>query len=464
MTSHPAPLRELAPDVPDALAAVIMRCLEKDAALRWPDARSLRDALVSTDESRDMPEALRQLDGAGSLLLAVGFVLSLPYYVQWLWLGQFEHQIPPAAVPLLFGPLLTAWILAPRYLQARRAGQPWKTIAWVMFLEPAWWRWWYPRRLRRPEDHHVWERLPARIRLGRLVTLAVFATAVMGAAVCLAFASPRFDAFKDYPHLSAVLLWPPVVNGVRPAPPIGIFACAFGWIVLGGLASALDFTLYRSLARFGLSEMDRKTILQGPLSRSSFWRKPVVAAILRPENAEVPPAPRTPAELAAGIATVAGGATGPEAPILDEAVSAARRLIASIEELDREIAQLGRDADPTERQRLHERLVALAEPLPDEPDERSRMRTLLQQQMRLMDALEARFSAAGERRGRRLEMLKALWLEVANLRAQAAGRGHGRGGTTDRLRALCARIAAAYETPTAEAGQDGGDDAPTRAR
>ena len=92
------------------------------------------------------------------------------------------------------------------------------------------------------------------------------------------------------------------------------------------------------------------------------------------------------------------------------------------------------------------------------------MRTLLQQQMRLMGALDARLSAAGERRGRRLEMLKALWLEVANLRAQAAGRGPGRGGTTDRLRALCARIAASYETPTADVGRDGGDDAPTRAR
>jgi hypothetical protein len=188
-----------------------------------------------------------------------------------------------------------------------------------------------------------------------------------------------------------------------------------------------------------------------------------VAAILRPENAEVRTAPRTPAELAAGIATVAAGASGPEAPILGEAAVAAQRLIASIGQLDREIAQLGRDADPRERQRLHERLLALAEPAPDEPDERSRMRALLQQQMKLMGALEARLSAAGERRSRRLEMLKELWLEVANLRAHAAGRVAGRGGTTDRLRALCDRIAAAYATPTAEVG-DGGDDAPTLAR
>ena len=462
MTRHPAPIRELAPDVPDALAAVIMRCLEKDPALRWPDARSLRDALVSTDESGDMPEALRPMDGAGNLVLVVALVLCVPYYVQWLWRGRFEHLIPPAAVPLLLGPLMVALILTPRAFQARRAGQGWKTIGGAMFLEPTWWRWWYPRALRRPEDHDIWERLPSRIRLGRLAALAGPMLGVLGIAILLAFISPRFDGFEAYPHLRAVMMWPPLVDGVRSIPPIGIVVCLMGWTVLGALAAAVDFAQYRALGRLGLSEMDRKTILQGALPRPSFWRKKVVAAILRPENGEVPPAPRTPAELAAGIATVAAGAAGPEAPILEEAVSAARRLIASIEELDREIAQLGRDADPAERQRLHERLVGLAAPVPDEPEERSRMRALLQQQIRLMAALDARLAAAGERRGRRLEMLKALWLEVANLRARAAGRGAG-GGTTDRVRALCARIAATYEAPTAPLDH-GGDDAPTLAR
>ena len=464
MTRHPAPLRELAPDVPDALAAVIMRCLEKDRALRWPDAHSLRDALASTDESGEMPEALRQLDGAGNLLLVIAFVLSVPYYVQWLWLGRFQNEIPPAAVPLVLGLLMVALLLAPRLLQARRAGQGWKTMAWAMFLEPTWWRCWYPRPLRRPEDHDVWARLPARIRVGRLAALSVPVAGVMGIALLLAFVSPRFEAFKAYPHIRAVMMWPPAVNGVRPIPPIGVLACPLGWIVLGLLVSVLDFVQYRALGRFGLSEMDRKTILHGALPRPSFWRKPVVAAILRPEEGEVPPAPRTPAELAAGIATVAGSASGLPAAIMGEAVSAARRLIASIEELDREIAQLGRDADPAERERLQERLVALAEPVPDEPDERRRMRALLQQQMRLMGALDARLSAAGERRGRRLEMLKALWLEVANLRAQAAGRAPGPGGTTDRVRDLCARIAAAHETSSTEVTRDGGDDAPTLAR
>ena len=463
MTRHPAPLREVAPDVPDALAAVIMRCLEKDPALRWPDARSLREALVSTDDSGEMPEALRQIAGVGNLLLVVGFVLAALYYVQWLWRGGIE-SIPPAPVPLLLGPLLAALILLIRILPARRAGHRWKTIGWAMFLEPLWWRWWYPRRLRRPEDHDVWERLPARIRLDRAISFAVPVAGVLGIALLLAFVSPRFDEFKAYPRLHAVMMWPPPVNGVRPIPPVGPIACVLGWAAMGALSGVLAVAHHRSLARLGVSEADREAILHGPLSRPSFWRKPVVAAILRPESAEAARAPRTPAELAAGIATVAAGASGLEAPILAEAVSAARRLIGSLEELDREIAQLARDASPAERERLDERLAALGAPAQDEPDERSRMRSLFQQQMQLMGALDARLSAAVERRGRRLEMLKALWLEVANLRAEAAGRAPGRGQTSERVRALCERIAAAHAAPTPEATRDGGDDAPTLAR
>jgi serine/threonine-protein kinase len=41
----PQPLVERAPHVPPALAAVVMRCLEKEPANRFPDMRALRDAL-----------------------------------------------------------------------------------------------------------------------------------------------------------------------------------------------------------------------------------------------------------------------------------------------------------------------------------------------------------------------------------------------------------------------------------
>ena len=42
----PRPVRESAPDVPADLEAVVLRCLEKSPADRYPDVRSLDDALA----------------------------------------------------------------------------------------------------------------------------------------------------------------------------------------------------------------------------------------------------------------------------------------------------------------------------------------------------------------------------------------------------------------------------------
>lgn len=46
MREPPAPLRQRRPEVPVELEAVILRCLEKDRAARWPDAASLAAALA----------------------------------------------------------------------------------------------------------------------------------------------------------------------------------------------------------------------------------------------------------------------------------------------------------------------------------------------------------------------------------------------------------------------------------
>lgn len=44
----PPPLRELSPEVPERVAQIVQRCLEKDPDRRFPDAESLRRALVTT--------------------------------------------------------------------------------------------------------------------------------------------------------------------------------------------------------------------------------------------------------------------------------------------------------------------------------------------------------------------------------------------------------------------------------
>lgn len=46
LTAEPAPLGELAPELPGDLAAAVMRCLAREREARWPDARGLRDAVA----------------------------------------------------------------------------------------------------------------------------------------------------------------------------------------------------------------------------------------------------------------------------------------------------------------------------------------------------------------------------------------------------------------------------------
>src|SRR5439155_16520684 len=59
LTQEPQPLRVVAPNVDGDLAATINRCLQRDPAQRWPDARSLREALVpADDESDDSPSVI----------------------------------------------------------------------------------------------------------------------------------------------------------------------------------------------------------------------------------------------------------------------------------------------------------------------------------------------------------------------------------------------------------------------
>ena len=53
LTEEPVPLRQLLPDMPPELAAIVERALKKDAADRFPDARSLRAAIAQVHREVD---------------------------------------------------------------------------------------------------------------------------------------------------------------------------------------------------------------------------------------------------------------------------------------------------------------------------------------------------------------------------------------------------------------------------
>jgi predicted Ser/Thr protein kinase len=289
MTKDPPPLKTVAPDVPDALAVVIMRCLAKDKEDRWPDGRSLREALAAAAEAEELPEPLQAVDGVGLIILAVGLVLGVIEYLEWLDGGP-TGPLGGASVPLALAyPAVAALAFLYKAMPARRAGFGWKSITRAAFLEPRWWRWWYPRRLRRPEDRNVWDRLPARIKLDRVLYLAAPVAAVVGILFSRAVLSPRLHGLTDYPLLRAAFFWPPVVEGVRPMPAIGLFLGPLLWALIGLVAFCRYLLAHRWLRRLGLPEHDRKGVISAPLSRRTLWRKPQVAALLRADGeASVP--------------------------------------------------------------------------------------------------------------------------------------------------------------------------------
>ncbi|MCL4818863.1 MAG: protein kinase [Vicinamibacteria bacterium] len=457
MTKEPPPLRSLAPSVPEALAAVVTRCLAKDPRDRWQDARALEEALVASDESEDVPEPLREVEGDGLLLLVVLAVASTLEFVQWLWLGRL-HEIPPQGLPFVVAAAVGGLTLLRRALPVRRAGFGWDRIAWVAFLQPAWWPFWYPRRLRRPDDDDVWERLPARVRAGRWLRLLTPIAAFGCIALGLGFASPRFHQFDDLPWLHAILMWPPVRGGVRPFPPLLMTITLMGWIPLQLGAFVLAQLNDRWLSSFGLPEHERRAVLHGPLARRAFWKRGSMAGLLRPREGDESVPARTPAEFAQRIAAAAEAFAGRDADVAKEAAAAARHLLASIMEADAEVESLSRDFDPLEQERVRARLAALGAQGATEAGERRQMRELLEQQSALLGSLGARLAQAFDRRQRRVELLKSLWLEVANLKAAATVAVAGQ--TSARVQALCARIEAARTTPTTAPD----DDSPTLVR
>jgi hypothetical protein len=94
---QPTPLQELRPDVPEALAQVVGRCLEKDRALRYPSAVELLDDLrrlapagAATRPSR----TARHLAVAAVLVLAVVIGITWVMVRRWQSAALVERSLP----------------------------------------------------------------------------------------------------------------------------------------------------------------------------------------------------------------------------------------------------------------------------------------------------------------------------------------------------------------------------------
>ncbi len=283
----------------------------------------------------------------------------------------------------------------------------------AIWREPAWWLWWFPRPLRRRGN--VWQRLPAPVRYLRWSVFAFVAYACVGLIeLVLVFT-------KTWLHLTLFdLSW----------LSVGVFATiVVAWVF---------FTIRarRILKRKGLDRADIDRIMFSvPPSRVSFWARPHIAAILAPAPAETRTRSDSPHDYLQSIRRDADALSGPLRPLAAEAAVAARQLVDSVEEAERQIADLARSLEPGEEERLADKIEALRA-----VEEYAPMRSLLEKQLQLVREMSARIEEARERRNRRVEMLKTLSLHVASLRARLAQTPSEVRLLSDKVRALCDEI------------------------
>jgi serine/threonine-protein kinase len=402
LTQPPPPLRPLAPTLPDTTVAAVERCLAKDPGRRWPDARSLRLALGVSEEPQ-LPDSQRAVQGQG---LLAGYIVLLIL------------AIVRAADPTLMGVLLVSAGFAAVYgivallllREGLTLGQSQRTI----WCEPSWWPLWYPRRLRRRGS--AWDRLPALVRQVRTWPAVFLALGVIG----------QSDALFDFVKWSRVSI----------ALHLGLVAVAAVSFVVW---YALMLRARRQLERQGLDTADAaRVVLSVPPSRTSFWNRPHIAAVLAPaprgEGARGADAP--PDQLQA-ILRHAEELDGPLRGLGAQAALAGRQLLAAIEHADRQIAELGRSLDAGEEARLTAKLAALGA-VPGEGA--APMRRLLEKQLELVRELSARIEEGREDRNRKAEMLKTLALHLASLRARAGDAPGEVPSLSERVRALCDEI------------------------
>jgi len=407
LTREPATLRSLAPTVSDSTAQAIERCLAKDPAARWQDARSLKLALGGVEESQ-LPDSLQAVEGHGIPALAIFWVFLLVYSL------LFSDR---AEAPMVLGslPIEAAFLYLFVVERLRRQGFSYSQSQSVIWREPVWWLWWYPPALRRRGN--VWERLPAPLRYLR-GSIFAFAAYLVGIAtlLCVMGLDRGGDFLADSRSHGATF-----------------------WIhlaVLAAIVTSLVSSIVRArreLTRKGVApEAIDRVMFTVPPSRASFWARPHIAAILAPApRPGTTLRPESPHDHMQSILRQAEELSGPLRPLGAQAAVAARQLVASIDQADREVADLARTIEPGEEERLADKIETLA------GDDSAPMRTLLVQQLELIRALSARIEEAKERRHRRVEMLRALALHVASLRARLVETPSELRQISDNVRALC---------------------------
>ncbi len=411
LSHDPVPLHAVAPSTPDDLASVVMRCLERDRAARWPSASELREVLGHMDAAPapSLPEPLRDLPSFGPYAML--------WAIAWSTLAFLTVRSPAERALLLLVAILVPVGLLLHVWNIGRHGLGPLDLARIALWPPEWWGMWWPRSLRRPAD--LWPRLPWQARFVR-ITLSVFLLAL--------------------PAIVLTRQWLVIKGGALSVALRHDLVLAGEGVLVIGTAAVVATALWWTHRR-GLPLADGARVLFGATTPSPAWSRPHVARLLcAPDGSVRAPDRDSPTDHQRAIREVVAMLPATVGDVAAGASLSARRLAEAIAQCDQEAASLVRSASTAELDRLESQLAALhASPHPETDDQRE-LRALVEHQLEVVRRMHARADALAHRRAHLLHLLRGLWAQVCLFRREAST-ALTTAPAVHRLRALCVEIA-----------------------
>jgi hypothetical protein len=410
------PLMDVVPSVPTELAAVIMRCLERDPATRWPNARALKQALLraSGEAAASVPESLRELPTFG------------PYAVLWaaIWVALAARPFRSLGDRALLA-LIALVVPFGLVLHVRNvAGDGLRPLemARIAFWPPEWWGMWWPKGLRRPTD--LWSRLPRPARVVRAVL-----SAIIVALPAMILMREWIEAMAGESSVEAGQRWFVRAEAALVVTAIGVVTWAFHWT-----------------RRRGLSWEEATRTLFGATTPSAGWSTPIIRRLLvAPVHGVCPPERDDAAGHRRAIAEVAAQLPARYAELGAMADVAATRATTALDACDAELAWLEAHAGAVAIDRLSAQLGALESSVTRSP-ETAELTQLLQRELDVVRRMGVRMNGLAQRRAQLLTLLRGLWRHLSIVRDADDETQPAPAGAIADLHALCREVTIILDT------------------